>query len=221
MCGDPKQFKSGGSGHPTALRGKAQMSAPHRGGAMRSKSRASAVACRGAGGVDQVAEGVEAAAELAGGCEDRAAVNLHSGTIGIRGRRDQDVAAENLVRRRAARWLLPEVLDLRPPARPPERRCAPLEIIVGARIDLRVILDRVVAIIEVAGIPELRQVGRERGIVFKAEITGKLTDFYVRVHFQDDQSVVLPVGDAAATIPPGARHKDLSPVPFSIRCGPG
>jgi hypothetical protein len=57
--------------------------APHRGGAMGSRSCGSAVAFP-AYEVNQVAECVEAAAELAGGCEDRAAVHLHSGIrVGI------------------------------------------------------------------------------------------------------------------------------------------
>ena len=68
----------------------------------------------GADELDQVAERIQGAAELAWGGEDRAAVDLHIRVgVEIRERRDQDVAAKRLEGRgaRGMRRLLPEILD--------------------------------------------------------------------------------------------------------------
>src|ERR1700741_5287858 len=128
----------------------------------------------------------------------------------MRGGRDQDFAAEHLGGRGAGgmQRLLSEVLDLWAATGAAERGRAPLEIIVGAGEDLRIVpdwakLDTLDAVakggIEVAGVAQLGQVTRLR-VEFIAEIAGNLADFLPGILLKHDDGVVLPIGDAASAV---------------------
>src|SRR5215468_1719455 len=204
---------------------------PSRADVTGSGAHLSAVAVGGTNGVDQVTERIQGAAELTRGRKDRATVYLDRRAVSIRGRRDQDIAAEHFRGRSARRMqrLLAEVLNLWTAAGAAERGRAPFKIIGGASKNLRVVADRAKldalnaiakAGVEVAGVAELGQV-RRLCIVLIAEITGNLADFLPGIRLKHDQCVVLTIWNDTPAVKPGTGYDDPRPTPPAKWRNPG